>query len=63
MLEEYIAVAIGQATCEYLSEDEIYYCEVCNLPGVWGTGETRDSAIEDLRSVIEDWVNVGLDRD
>ena len=62
MLERYIAAAVEQATCEYLDEDDLYFCKVPALPGVWSSGNSPESAREELPSVIADWEMVGLER-
>ncbi|MEZ4520350.1 MAG: type II toxin-antitoxin system HicB family antitoxin [Thermomicrobiales bacterium] len=62
MLEDYIAAAVEQATCEYLDDDDLYFCSIPALPGVWSSGDSPESARQELPSVIADWVTVGLER-
>ena len=60
MLSEYIAAAMKRATYRILPDDEGYYGEVPELPGVLATAETLEECREQLREVVEEWVSLGL---
>lgn len=62
MFQSYIDAALKQAQCEYDREDERYYCDIPELPGVWSYGDTRHESYELLREVLVDWVQLGLDQ-
>ncbi len=63
MFEQYIDAAIQQAQCEYLPDEQGFYCEVPVLQGIWATAETADAALAELRSVVQEWVALGLAHD
>jgi len=60
MLTTYIQTALEHAACEWLAEDGVFYCEIAELPGVWGSGETEAAARAELQEVLEDWIVLGL---
>ncbi len=60
MLTSYINAAMRHATYEWLAEDGVWYAEIPPLPGVWASGPTRGAVEEELRSVLEGWVLLGL---
>lgn len=61
MLTEYITAALRHARYKLL-EDENYFGEVPELPGVWASAETLEGCREELREVVEGWIVVGLRR-
>lgn len=60
-MDEYIRTAMRHATCEYLDEDGIYYCEIPALPGVWAAGASLDACRTKLQSVLDGWIRLGID--
>ncbi len=60
MLLEYIQEALRRARYELIDDEEPYYGEVPDLPGVWATGKTLEECRENLREVIEGWIIVRL---
>jgi len=60
VLTIYIETAIRHARCEVFDEDGTHYCEIPECPGVWANEPTRDLALEELRSALEDWIALGL---
>lgn len=60
MLEEYIAEAMRRAHYETITDDEPYYGEISDLPGVWATGKTLEECRENLKSVLEEWIVLSL---
>jgi predicted RNase H-like HicB family nuclease len=60
MLTPYITAAMRHAHYELLPEDEGYYGEIPALEGVYATASTLDACREELQSVLEGWVMLGL---
>jgi predicted RNase H-like HicB family nuclease len=61
MLTDYIRAALRHATYEKLG-DGTYYGEIPETPGVWSNAETLEDCREELRSVLEGWILLGLRR-
>ncbi len=59
MLTSYIHEAMRLAKYEIL-EDRTYYGEIPGFQGVWANAESLDACREELQSVLEDWLVVGL---
>ena len=60
MLSEYIAAAMQRAEYKIL-EDDTYWGEIPPLRGVWANADTLKDCEEELASVLEDWITIGLD--
>ncbi len=60
MLTEYIHAAMRRATYEILPDGEGYYGEIPMLQGVFANAETLEACREELRSVLEGWIILGL---
>jgi len=59
MIIEYLSEAMRRAKYKIL-EDGTYYGWIEELPGVWATAETLEECREELKSVVEDWLILGL---
>ena len=59
MLAEYIAAAMRRAEYKLL-EDETYWGEIPPLQGVWANADSLQECEDELESVLEDWIEVGL---
>lgn len=59
MLTAYIRAAMHQASYEIL-EDGSYYGEVDGLQGVYANAQTLEECREELQSVLEEWIVLGL---
>jgi predicted RNase H-like HicB family nuclease len=59
MLTEYLHEAMRRAKYKIL-EDNTYYGWIEELPGVWATANTLEGCREELNSVVEDWLLLGL---
>lgn len=55
MLTVYIAAAMKPAVYDKLEPGE-----TPEAPGVWATGSTVDATRDELQSVLEDWILVGV---
>lgn len=60
MLTSYLLAAMRAAHYEILPEDKIFYGEIPGLRGVYATGETLEECREELESVLEGWILLGL---
>lgn len=61
MLTAYINAAMKHAEYEKLS-DGTWYGEISCTPGVWANAPTLEEARDELRSVLEGWLLLGLRR-
>lgn len=59
MLISYIHEAMRLAKYEIL-EDHTYFGEIPGFQGVWANADSLDACREELQSVLEDWLVVGL---
>ncbi|MFH7242682.1 MAG: type II toxin-antitoxin system HicB family antitoxin [Spirulina sp.] len=59
MLTRYIQTAMHQAVYELL-DDGTFYGEIPTCPGVISNGTTLEACREDLQSVLEEWLILGL---
>ncbi len=60
MLTDYIRAAMAKAQYEILPEDKTYFGEIPGVQGVWANEDTLEACREELQSVLEDWILVGL---
>ena len=60
MLTEYINGALHHATYEQLPDEEGYYGEIPEVPGVWANASTLELFHDELRNALEGWVVLGL---
>ncbi|AFZ28050.1 hypothetical protein Cylst_6079 [Cylindrospermum stagnale PCC 7417] len=59
MLINYINTAMHKATYELL-EDETFYGEIPECPGVLANAETLEACREELQDALEGWIILGL---
>ena len=45
---------------EVIDDTERFYGSIPVCPGVWATGNTLEECREELQSVLEDWLVLGL---
>ena len=62
MLTQYLHAALDRARYEIIEDEEPFYGEVPELPGVWATGETPEVCRRNLASAVEDWILFGLEK-
>ncbi|MBZ0169691.1 hypothetical protein MELA_01125 [Candidatus Methylomirabilis lanthanidiphila] len=60
MLLGYIQEALERARYELIEDEEPYYGEVPELPGVWATGKTLEACRRHLAEAVEDWVLLSI---
>ena len=63
MLLEYIEEALRRAHYELIEDDDPYYGEIKDLPGVWAGGKTLEECRESLRSVVEGCILLSVKKD
>jgi predicted RNase H-like HicB family nuclease len=56
MLLHYIQAALELAHYELIEDEDPFYGEVTELPGVWATGQTLEACRRNLAEAIEDWL-------
>jgi len=59
MITEYIGEAMRRAKYKIL-EDGTYFGWIEDLPGVWSGGASLSLCQQELQSVVEDWLLLGL---
>ena len=59
MITKYLREAMHQARYKIL-EDGTYYGWIEELPGVWASTSSLEECREELGSVVEDWLLLGL---
>lgn len=60
MISEYIEQALKVAHYEMIEDNEPFYGEVKELPGVYATGKTLEDCRNNLKEVIEGWIIVSI---
>jgi predicted RNase H-like HicB family nuclease len=55
-LTRYLEEAMARARYEFIAEEEPYYGEVPDLPGVWATGKSLRECEANLQAALEDWL-------
>lgn len=58
MINEYIQAALQRAN--YEREDNVFYADVPELPGVLASGNTLEECRKELIEVVEGWLIVGI---
>ena len=60
MVTAYIQRAMRHAHYEIIDDPRPFYGSIPECPGVWANGETLEACREELQSVLEDWIVLGL---
>ena len=60
MLTAYIQAAMRHAHYEMIDGTQPYYGSIPLCPCEWATGKTLEGCREELQSVLEDWIVLGL---
>jgi len=60
VLIEYIEEALNRAHYEMIEDEEPFYGEVKELPGVWASGATLEECRKNLRDTIEGWILLSI---
>jgi predicted RNase H-like HicB family nuclease len=59
MISSYIEAAMQMAQYEVL-DDGTWLGSIPGFEGVWGNGENEADCLDDLQSVLEGWILLGL---
>lgn len=62
MISAYIDAALSRAHYELIEDEDPYYGEVAELPGVWASGKTLEECRQNLAEVVEGWVMIRIAR-
>jgi predicted RNase H-like HicB family nuclease len=60
MVTAYIESAMRHAHYEIIDDPKPFYGSIPECQGVWAGGETLEACREELQSVLEDWIVLGL---
>ncbi len=60
MLTEYINAAMAKAKYEIVEDDGSIYGYIPRLKGVWANATTLEACRDELKSVLEGWILVGV---
>jgi len=63
MIGEYVQEALNRAKYEMIEDEEPFYAEVPELPGVWATGRTLEECRTNLIEVIEGWILLSVQKE
>lgn len=59
-MTDYIRAAMHHARYQIINDPKPFYGSIPECPGVWATGETLEVCRDELQSVLEDWIVLGL---
>jgi len=62
MIIEYINKALAQAHYEIIEDEDPYYGEISDLPGVYASGKNLEECRKNLTEVIDGWLIIRLRR-
>ena len=62
MLQDYIQAAMAKATYEILPDNEGYYGEIPEFPGLWANAGSLEDCRSELISALEDWILLSVER-
>lgn len=60
LVQRYVLAVMQRAEVREL-EDRTWYADVPEVSGPWGSGPTAADALEDLREVVEDWIELKIE--
>ena len=60
MLTKYIEAAMRHAEYEIIEDDNSFYGHVPGFSGLWANAPTLEGCREELQSVLEDWILIGM---
>jgi predicted RNase H-like HicB family nuclease len=60
MLTKYIQAAMRRAKYEIVEDDAYFYGHIPETPGVWANADTLEECREELKSVLEGWILLGI---
>jgi len=60
MLTGFIQAAMRHAHYEIIDDPKPFFGSIPECQSVWASGETLEACREELQSVLEDWIVLGL---
>ena len=60
VLADYMQAAMRHAKYEILEDDASFYGHIPETPGVWANAPTLEECREELESVLEEWILLGI---
>jgi predicted RNase H-like HicB family nuclease len=60
MLTEYIEAAMRKAKYELLNKEEGFFGRIPPCRGVWANADTLEECRDELRSILEGWILLGI---
>ena len=63
MLTECIEEALRRARYELIDDEDPYYGEINDLPGVWACGKTLEECRQELKNTVEGWLLLSVKRE
>ena len=61
LVEQWAKIAVSRARIESINDPVGVVTTVAGLKGPWGFGHTSEEALNELESVLVDWVNMKLE--
>lgn len=62
MIAEYVQEALFRAKYEQIDDDEPFYAEIVELPGLWAQGRSYEECRSRLIDVIEGWILLSVEK-
>jgi predicted RNase H-like HicB family nuclease len=62
MLTDYIRAAMHRAQYKILEDDGTYFGEIPGFDGLWANAATLEECREELESVLEGWILLGISK-
>ncbi len=62
MIQQYLKAAMRHAQYEVIEEDGTFYGHIPECPGAWANEATLEGCRDELESVLEDWILIGIAR-
>ena len=60
MIQEYVEQAMEKAHYEIIKDNEPFYGEIKECPGVWATGKTLEECRRNLRDTSDGWIYIRM---
>lgn len=60
LVKGWIRIAMFHAVCRPTQDPVGFIASIVGVEGAWGFGETRDDALQELESVLTDWVDLKM---
>ncbi len=61
LIDQWAEIAVSHAMVRTTKDPAGLIATVAGIDGAWGFGQSEDEALDDLRSVLVDWVNLKLE--